>query len=107
MITILNCPLLTTVGAFVYEEISLEEARLLLANNKWQSAVGHEATAKILSRLLGFEIPANRIEYKQEKIGEVALIFNLKKRIPEGKILSEKEIDEIGYKLGKLTKIQI
>jgi len=39
------------------ERISLKEAKQILQNNEFISAIGHEATAKLLSQLLGINIP--------------------------------------------------
>ena len=69
------------------------------------SAIGHAATADILSELLGIEIKANRIEFVQT-VTDVALIFKLKARITEGKILNRAEIEEIGYDFGILRRLK-
>lgn len=60
------------------------------------SAVGHESTSQILTKLLEREIPLNRIQFKQEK-GQKALCFKLLGRPEEGKILSLEDIEKIGY----------
>ena len=65
------------------------------------SAIGHETTAQILTELLGFEIPVNRIEYRQEP-GDIALVFKLRGRPSEGKILTRDEIEAMGYDFGIL-----
>jgi hypothetical protein len=60
------------------------------------SAIGHESTAQIVSQLLGFEVPVNRINYTFQA-GDVCLCFKLKGRPEEGKILTREQIEEIGY----------
>lgn len=105
MITILNTAILTSFGAYDYQQIDLEEAREIVKNNAIQSAVGHQATADILSSLLERPIPVNRIEYTQ-KVEEEALVFKLNGRPAEGKILTVEEIEEIGYTFGLLTKLE-
>jgi hypothetical protein len=45
----------------------------------------------------------NRIQYQQAP-GNTALVFKLKGRAPEGKILTTKEIEEIGYEWGILER---
>jgi len=61
------------------------------------SAVGHEATAKLLSQLLGVEVPMNRTEVKIE-YGDKLIVFQLMQRLPEGKILTEEELKQLPYK---------
>jgi len=76
-------------------KISIEEARELLRNG-FISAVGHEATAKVLSQLLGIEVPANRVTIWLKK-GDKAIHFFLKQRLPEGKVLSEEELRKLEF----------
>lgn len=95
MITILNTTILTNDGEFSLKTISLEVARELVADG-FQSAIGHQATADILSELLCADVKMNRCMYQQQK-GEIAICFKLKGRPEEGKILSREEIEKIGY----------
>lgn len=105
-ITLLNAAILTAYGAFDYKFIPLEEARRIVREaDAVQSAIGHSSTAEILAELLEFPVDKNRFEYKQET-GETALIFRLKQRPPEGKILSREEIEEIGYEFGILRRLK-
>lgn len=60
------------------------------------SAVGHESTAAIMSELLGVQVPVNRVQVAPVP-GDKLLCFKLKKRAPEGVILSKSEINELGY----------
>lgn len=104
-ITLLNSSILTSYGTFSFRPLTLAEARQIVADgNEVQSAIGHASTAAILSDLLDFPIRQARIEYIQ-KTGEAALIFKLKKRPPEGTVLSRAEIEEIGYEFGLLKKL--
>lgn len=104
-ITLLNTSILTTYGTYSYQEITLSEAKKIVKTNEVISAIGHSATADILSNLLKIKIEGNRVEYQQD-VGEVALIFKLKSRINEGKVLNKTEIEEIGYDFGILTKLR-
>lgn len=66
-----------------------------------ESAVGHEATATLLSKMLGIEVPMRRIMVTLTP--ETALIvFQLLTRLPEGKILSEQEVQQL-VEQGKAT----
>lgn len=86
----------------------MSEARSLVQTfqrRSIESAIGHQATAELLSEVLDFDVQVSRLEFKQE-VGEVALIFKLKHRPPEGKILSRADIEEVGYEFGLLTRIE-
>jgi hypothetical protein len=83
-------------------EISTETAaNLVKIMNKMTnvvSAVGHKSTADLLTKLLGFEVTYNRVQVKLEK-NDVALVFQLLTRLEEGRVLTEEELKNIGYKL--------
>jgi hypothetical protein len=101
-VALLNTSILTCYGTFSYVPASLEEVRGLVGNaSEILSAVGHESTAQILTDLLEVEVPVNRIQYRQ-KGEDVAVVFKLKGRPEEGKILTRAEIEEIGYEFGVL-----
>ena len=104
MITILNTSILTQYGDYSYSPISLVEAKKMVKISGFQSAIGHESTAKIISTLLEIECPVNRILYSQ-KVGTSALVFKLNGRPEEGKILTIKEIKKIGYSWGKMERV--
>ncbi len=74
-IAIFNGPIATTCGTFVLSDIALEKAKKLLLENDFISAIGHEATAEILSRILKQNIKLNRIQYHQ-KIGQKSSFLN-------------------------------
>lgn len=106
-LAILNTSILTAFGSFDYKPISLDEAKTLAdrvnAGDGLLSAVGHESTATFLTSLLKVQVPRNPIQFAQE-VGQSAIVFKLKGRPPEGKILSIQEIKEIGYEFGLLTR---
>ncbi len=102
-VLILNCAIITAHGNYSYQSIPVKDAKTLINTRGFTSAVGHEATAKILSEILETEIPQNRIQAKQQP-GQEALVFSMNQRIPEGKILSREEIEEIGYSLNLLRR---
>jgi hypothetical protein len=81
-------------------EISLQEAKNILSGG-FISAVGHQATADILSKLLDIPVLFNRIEVKLQK-GDVLIVFQLLKRLEEGKVLTEEEIKNLPYKIMKV-----
>jgi len=77
-------------------KISLAEARKLVKELPFISAVGHEGTAKLLSELLEVDIPCERRTVYM-KSGDLGLHFFLKKRLPEGAILTKDELEELPY----------
>jgi hypothetical protein len=89
-LSMVNPPVLLRV-----EEIPLEKVKTMVSEYGVDSAIGHEATAKFLSRLLGVDIPVNR---KTVKLERDAVVFQLLQRLPEGKVLSDEEIKQIPYK---------
>jgi hypothetical protein len=107
-LTLLNTSILTSFGTYTYEPLTLEGACALVSEfqregKSIQSAIGHQTTAELLSGLLDYTVAINRMEFKQT-VETVALVFKLKGRPPEGKVLSREELEEIGYEFGLLTR---
>lgn len=103
MLTLLNTSILTAPGRYEMHSIGIADAQAMVFNGNWQSAIGHEATAQILSELLQITIPVNRIDFEQQP-RERAIVLKLRGRVEEGKILSREEIEAIGYDLYVLTR---
>jgi len=80
------------------EKISLQEARELVIKYKdnMVSAIGHQSTAILLSKLLQYNIPYNRVSV-YFNTGDIGLHFFLKSRIEEGKILNLEELEKLDY----------
>jgi hypothetical protein len=96
---VLNSPIITGWGVFSFRPVTPEEARQVLADG-FVSAIGHEATAQALTKLLGVAIPTSRTAIRMEP-GDRAIVFRLLKRIEEGKVLSSiQELEEVGFELG-------
>ena len=104
-ITLLNTSALTAYGTFDFQPISLLEARELVKRAEIISAIGHAATAEIFSEELGIEVKLNRFDFVQN-VDETAIVFKLKTRIAEGKVLDRTEIEEIGYEFGILRRLR-
>jgi hypothetical protein len=107
-LTLLNTSILTAYGTYVFELLTLEEARALVREfqregKTIQSAIGHQATAELLSSLLDYTVAVNRMDFKHT-VETVALVFKLKGRPPAGKILSGKELEQMGYEFGLLRR---
>lgn len=81
------------------KRIDVNQAKQLVNQNQFTSAIGHEATAKLLSLLLGIDVPLNRIQIEMVP-GDIGLHFTLKKRLMEGQVIkSIQELEEIGFDL--------
>ena len=100
------------LGAFIYSQfnfyqnespINVNEAKKMVKNG-FESAVGNQSTCDVLTSLFGISVPMNRVKYLQN-VGDVALVFKLKGRPEEGKILTVEEIEQIGYEFGSLEKL--
>jgi hypothetical protein len=102
VITLLNTSILTAYGTYEYTPLSLKTAQHVICEG-YQSAIGHEATAQILTELLGVPVAMNRIVYEQA-VGDEALVFKLRGRPPEGAILTREQIESIGYDFGLLYR---
>ena len=76
-----------------------DEVRKLLKQG-FVSAIGHESTAKLISKIFNVDVPVNRIPVKLER-GDRLIVVQLTERLPEGKVLSDEEIQEF-YKSGKV-----
>jgi len=102
---ILNSPILTTYGTFKFRKVNLYEAQCFIKEGHYISAVGHEATAELMSKILGGNIPWNRIKVEM-KPGDTALVFRLLTRLEEGKVLSSEELSRVKYELGLLEMVE-
>ena len=100
MIYVLNSAILTSHGKYYFFPLSTAGARRRLEKG-FVSAVGHEATAEVLSRLLGVKVPVNRARIQMQP-GDEAVVFRLHERLPEGKVLSAEELEQHGYDLALL-----
>jgi hypothetical protein len=82
-------------GIWESKKISEWEIKYLL-NKPFESAVGHDSTAEIMSTILGVEVSVNRVSITPVP-GDQCLCFKLNKRAPEGVILTKEQIEELGY----------
>lgn len=103
MVYLTNSAILTNTGSFDFDIISLEKAKEFINNNKFVSAIGHQSTANLLTKLLNSKIEYNRVSIDLKK-GDTCLVFRLKDRLVEGKIYTEEQINDIGFEFGLLKK---
>jgi hypothetical protein len=101
MLYILNSAVLPLAEGKEYvikaKQISIEEAKEMLEKEHFTSAIGHQATAQLLTNVLGVDIPLNRIQIQLQP-GDRLLAFLLKKRLEEGRVIKTvEELEQIGY----------
>lgn len=99
---LLNSPILTTYGQWRFEPISIQNARQLVVQNDFISAIGHESTAQILSQLLQQPVVCQRISISMQP-SDKALVFRFKQRLPDMRELSLAEIEQLPFELGLLV----
>jgi len=78
-------------------EVSLATVKEMLQSQDWQSSIGHQGTADILSSLLGVTVPMNRVTLKLGK-GDILVVFQLLTRLEEGKVLTSEELEKLPFK---------
>lgn len=85
----------TPHGSIVFRWIDQEEVIAYLQKyDDFTSAVGHQGTAEVFSKRLGIEVKPNRL-FVQLKGGDIVIVGQIMTRLPEGKILSAKELESI------------
>lgn len=104
---LLNTSIITTVGTYKMVDLTLAQAKDLAQANKDNllSAIGHNATADVLTKLLGVDVPANRIVFSQD-IGQQAIVLKMRGRLPDDvKDLTVDDMQQIGFDLFLLTRL--
>jgi len=76
-------------------KIDIEEAKQIMSKG-FISAIGHEGTAQLMTKILGIQIPVNRITVFM-KPGDRGIHFFLKQRLPEGAILDEQQLSKLQF----------
>ncbi|MFA9463997.1 MAG: YddF family protein [Velocimicrobium sp.] len=100
-----NGTVATTNGLYRIKDIDIETAKQYVKQNGFISAIGHEATAQVMSDLLGLNILMNRIQFHQE-IGQIVIVFKLNERPPEGVLLNREELERVGYSLKIMERLE-
>ena len=96
--------MLTPPATVKVTEVGAEDVKRLLING-FTSAIGHEATAKIVTSRIGVSVQVNRISV-QLRPGDLLVVFQLLTRLPEGKVLTEDEIKQVQAKWYVVTVSQ-
>lgn len=132
-VAILNTSIATEDGTYRLRTITAEEARALVRDRELFSAIGHQATAEALTGILGdalasgpdgrsewwetqdadgtfrgimrsSRVPVNRAEFRQWP-GQAALVLKLRGRLPEGRVLTLAELEELGFDLKVMERL--
>lgn len=102
MIYLLNAPVLTAYGEWSFKgPLTPHAARTLIQNQTLISAIGHEASAALLSHILEHPVKVQRISVQMQP-GDSALVLRLLQRLPEGAVLDTKQLSDTPYELGWL-----
>lgn len=67
-----------------FKEISLNEVKEFLKENKFVSAIGHQDTANILTEILGIPVKQNRVSINLNKDDVLYVAQLTGGRLPEG-----------------------
>ncbi|SET09579.1 protein of unknown function [Natronincola peptidivorans] len=104
-VALFNGTVVTTNGVYRISDITIDEAKELIKEYGYISAIGHEATAEAMSDLLEVSVTMNRIQFYQG-IGQKAIVLKLNIRPAEGAILNRPEIESIGYSLKLMERLE-
>ena len=101
---LLNSPILTGHGLWRFSSLDLAAARRLAAGG-FVSAIGHAASARLLSTVLETEVPVARIRACLET-GDTAIVLRLLERLPQGIVLDKDALDRLPWELGLLQRLE-
>jgi sporulation protein YlmC with PRC-barrel domain len=75
----------------------LENVKALVRiSSKVESYIGHESTARLLSSILGVEVPVNRGEYVPQ-VGDTAIVVRLKRRLERPEDVQSVKLEDIEF----------
>lgn len=105
-LALLSSTIITSTGMYKVEDISRKEARELfrLYQSSYQSFIGHEATAHLLSEILRHPIKVNRKRFYHNKY-QKALCFRLHQRLNEQDVVGYSRLRQMNYSFYLMTKI--
>ncbi|MDF1539330.1 MAG: DUF1874 domain-containing protein [Candidatus Thorarchaeota archaeon] len=88
-------------GNVQIRNISPQEAGEILING-FESSIGHQSTADVISALLEIKVPVQRLDTRMRD-GDVVVAFQLQQRLPEGIILSADELRKLPFQFRVLN----
>ena len=105
MLYLMNSPVLTNHGTFRFTPIPDVEAVKELVQNGFESAIGHQGAADVMTADLGVPVSVIRRSVFLEK-GDQAICLRLVERLPEGQVLTADKLRKIPHEYGLITRIE-
>lgn len=104
MTYLLNTPILTSYGEYRFTgPIEIDKVKTIIKKG-YDSAIGHQATAEVMSQLLDQKIPANRKAIKMQK-DDQAIVFRLLERMPENKVFNTEELMQVSFEFSLIERV--
>jgi len=100
---LLNSAVLTAFGRYNYSELTLDSAKSILSSRPFESAIGHQPTATLLSQLLELNIHSQRTNITMQPNDE-AVVFRIAVRLPDYSELSAEQIAALPIEFGRLVR---
>ncbi|MBS0575160.1 MAG: DUF1874 domain-containing protein [Proteobacteria bacterium] len=95
-----NSPVLTQYGTFRFGPCDAWVRQRFVAEG-FVSAIGHEASARLLAEVLGVAVETCRREVRMVP-GDAALVLRLLRRLPEGQVLTLAQLRQWPHELALL-----
>jgi hypothetical protein len=103
-VLLMNTTIVTAPGQYeLSEPISAAQAREMVKIGT-VSTIGHDAAARAMSAIMEIDVPMNRVPSVQRK-GQKAICLKIRGRLPEGMLLDDAALREVGFDLFVLTRI--
>ena len=99
MLYLFNTTIMPNEGVFINEKIDLGTAKKVCSMfEEHTSALGHQGAVDAFNALGFFDgqVSLNRVPATMKR-GDVAIALKVIGRLPEGKVLTLQELEEIGY----------
>jgi hypothetical protein len=85
-------------------QLTLNQVKSLLELG-FESAVGHQSIAEILSNLLGIKVPTNKTAIKLQS-DDILIVFQLDIKLNEGQVFSKEEVLDL-YNKGQASFVEV
>ena len=106
MLYLFNITIMPNEGTFTNRKVTEDEVRQILQrhSNQFMSAIGHQATADAFNSLFSVGVEVNRIPATMAE-GDEAIALKIVGRLPEGQILTTKELNKIGFEFYHIRRL--